>query len=158
MEHFTNTELADMRLIYVLAEGNARAADRLCRERYPPRDAPDRLMLAKLCRNLCEYGSLRDNRHTIFKIIPTHHLPMGDSSDRGLISTKRVLLFSSPGYCLSKSSIMEAPIDDQCINMEDLGPPRNLNSLMSYVARKSKSVQMEMRIFTARKTSLSCWR
>ncbi|GFT77596.1 hypothetical protein TNCV_757851 [Trichonephila clavipes] len=24
--------------------------------------------------------------------------------------------------CLSKSSLMEAPVDDQCITMEDLGP------------------------------------
>ncbi|GFW16770.1 uncharacterized protein TNCV_1640061 [Trichonephila clavipes] len=28
-----------------------------------------------------------------------------------------------PGSCLSKSSIMEAPVDDHCINMEDVGPP-----------------------------------
>ncbi|GFV23795.1 hypothetical protein TNCV_959891 [Trichonephila clavipes] len=31
MEHFTNTELADMRLIYGLAKGNARVAERLYR-------------------------------------------------------------------------------------------------------------------------------
>ncbi|GFX73364.1 uncharacterized protein TNCV_1469861 [Trichonephila clavipes] len=27
------------------------------------------------------------------------------------------------GSCLSKSSLMEAPVDDHCITMEDLGPP-----------------------------------
>ncbi|GFX52610.1 uncharacterized protein TNCV_4326251 [Trichonephila clavipes] len=30
---------------------------------------------------------------------------------------------SSLGSCLSKSSLMEAPVDDHCITMEDLGPP-----------------------------------
>ncbi|GFV37234.1 hypothetical protein TNCV_2278081 [Trichonephila clavipes] len=45
MEHFTNTELADMHLIYELAEGKARAAEILHRERYPQRDAPDHRML-----------------------------------------------------------------------------------------------------------------
>ncbi|GFW10043.1 hypothetical protein TNCV_4208081 [Trichonephila clavipes] len=30
---------------------------------------------------------------------------------------------SSPGFCSSKPSIMEAPVVDQSINMEDLGPP-----------------------------------
>ncbi|GFV40451.1 hypothetical protein TNCV_4494081 [Trichonephila clavipes] len=44
MEHFTNTELADMHLIYELAEGNARAAEILYHERYLQRDAPDHRM------------------------------------------------------------------------------------------------------------------
>ncbi|GFV65478.1 hypothetical protein TNCV_1737151 [Trichonephila clavipes] len=39
MERFTNTKLADMQLIYGLAERNVRAAERLYRERYPQRDA-----------------------------------------------------------------------------------------------------------------------
>ncbi|GFV36958.1 transposable element Tc3 transposase [Trichonephila clavipes] len=39
MECFTNTELADMHLIYGLAEGKAREAERLYRERCQQRDA-----------------------------------------------------------------------------------------------------------------------
>ncbi|GFW52818.1 hypothetical protein TNCV_2393971 [Trichonephila clavipes] len=35
MERFTNTEPEDIHLIYGLAKGNARAAERLYRERYP---------------------------------------------------------------------------------------------------------------------------
>ncbi|GFT80596.1 uncharacterized protein TNCV_5122991 [Trichonephila clavipes] len=31
--------------------------------------------------------------------------------------------YSSLGSCLSKSSLMESPVDDHCITMEDLGPP-----------------------------------
>lgn len=53
-----------MHLMYGLAEGNARAAARLYRERYPQRDAPDRRMFSNLHHNLCEYGSLRGNRHS----------------------------------------------------------------------------------------------
>ncbi|GFW91477.1 hypothetical protein TNCV_3376411 [Trichonephila clavipes] len=41
MEHYTNTELADVHLICELEKGNARVAERLYRERYPQRDAPD---------------------------------------------------------------------------------------------------------------------
>ncbi|GFW68802.1 adenosine 3'-phospho 5'-phosphosulfate transporter 1 [Trichonephila clavipes] len=41
MECFANTELADMHLIPGLAEGNARATEKLKRERNPQRDAPD---------------------------------------------------------------------------------------------------------------------
>ncbi|GFX37900.1 DUF4817 domain-containing protein [Trichonephila clavipes] len=62
MECFTNTELADLYLIFGLAEGSTRAAEILHRENYPHRDAPDRRMFANLHHNLCEYGSLRDNR------------------------------------------------------------------------------------------------
>ncbi|GFV41880.1 hypothetical protein TNCV_2958961 [Trichonephila clavipes] len=64
MECFTNTELADMHLIYVLPEGNARAAqDRLYRKRYPQRDTRDHRMFTNLRHNLCECESLRINRH-----------------------------------------------------------------------------------------------
>ncbi|GFV84658.1 uncharacterized protein TNCV_4296411 [Trichonephila clavipes] len=62
---------------------------------------------------------------------------------------------SSPGSCLSKSSIMEAPVDDQCINMEDLGPPSPPKFPDELRCSQIKSVQMEMRIFTARKTYVS---
>ncbi|GFT98277.1 hypothetical protein TNCV_2903791 [Trichonephila clavipes] len=60
MERFTNTELADLHLIYRLAGGNARAADRVHHESYPQRDASDCRMFANL---LSEYGSLRGSRH-----------------------------------------------------------------------------------------------
>ncbi|GFS64684.1 hypothetical protein TNCV_4684811 [Trichonephila clavipes] len=58
MEHFTNAELAEMRLIYGLAEENVRAAERLYCERYSERETH--------CgsHNLCEHGSLRGNRHS----------------------------------------------------------------------------------------------
>ncbi|GFV59098.1 hypothetical protein TNCV_649871 [Trichonephila clavipes] len=64
MERFTNTELADIHLIYEFLKGNARSAERLYHEKYPLRDALDHLMFANLHRNLCEYGSLRGNRHS----------------------------------------------------------------------------------------------
>ena len=64
MDIFTNSELADMYLMYVLAEGNARAAARLYREKYPQRDVPDHRMFSNLHHNLSEYGSLRSNRQS----------------------------------------------------------------------------------------------
>ncbi|GFX48591.1 DUF4817 domain-containing protein [Trichonephila clavipes] len=64
MEHFTNSELADMHPIFGLPEENARAAQRLYRKRYPQRNAPDHLMFVNLHHNLCEYGSLRGNRNS----------------------------------------------------------------------------------------------
>ncbi|GFV01109.1 hypothetical protein TNCV_1010301 [Trichonephila clavipes] len=51
-ERFTNTKLADMHLIYGLAEGNARSAGRLQHERYPQRDVSDRLMF-EICITTC---------------------------------------------------------------------------------------------------------
>ncbi|GFV53343.1 transposable element Tc1 transposase [Trichonephila clavipes] len=59
----TNIDLADMHLIYGLAEENARAEGRLYRERYHHRDAPDRQFFTNLHHNLCEYKSLRNNGH-----------------------------------------------------------------------------------------------
>ncbi|PRD27711.1 UNVERIFIED_CONTAM: hypothetical protein NCL1_34574 [Trichonephila clavipes] len=50
---------------------------------------------------------------------------------------------------------MEAPVDDQCINMEDLGPPSPPKFPDELRCSQIKSVQMEMRIFTARKTYVS---
>ncbi|GFW33772.1 hypothetical protein TNCV_4052211 [Trichonephila clavipes] len=64
MERFTNTQQADLDLIYELAEGNARAEEGLYCIRSPQRNASDHRMLTKLYHNLSEYGSLRDNRHT----------------------------------------------------------------------------------------------
>ncbi|GFX75397.1 hypothetical protein TNCV_1724111 [Trichonephila clavipes] len=51
---------------------------------------------------------------------PQSHIVRVYDAGRG---NSGVFHHSSPGSCLSKSSIMEAPVDDQCINMEDLGPP-----------------------------------
>ncbi|GFV81524.1 hypothetical protein TNCV_52481 [Trichonephila clavipes] len=64
MERLTIAELADMHLIYGLAEWNVRAAERLYRERDSHRNAPDCRMFANLHQNLCEYGSLRGNRNS----------------------------------------------------------------------------------------------
>ncbi|GFU86279.1 hypothetical protein TNCV_369351 [Trichonephila clavipes] len=47
MELFTNTELTGMHLICGLAEGNARAAERLYRERYLQTDKPDCQLFTK---------------------------------------------------------------------------------------------------------------
>ncbi|GFV63180.1 hypothetical protein TNCV_1022371 [Trichonephila clavipes] len=63
MDRFTKFKLADMHLIYGLEEGNARAAERLYRERYPQREALERWMFTNSHRNLCEYGLLLVNRH-----------------------------------------------------------------------------------------------
>ncbi|GFV81393.1 uncharacterized protein TNCV_2034021 [Trichonephila clavipes] len=52
MEHFTNTGLSDMHLIYGSAEGNAWLTERLYREKYPHRDAPDRMIFVNLYHNL----------------------------------------------------------------------------------------------------------
>ncbi|GFU85969.1 hypothetical protein TNCV_3069711 [Trichonephila clavipes] len=69
MECFIKTELEDLRLIYGLAKGNARALERLFRERYLQIDAPDHRMYANLHHNLCEYGSLQDNRHKLKRML-----------------------------------------------------------------------------------------
>ncbi|GFV67765.1 hypothetical protein TNCV_4624451 [Trichonephila clavipes] len=53
-----------MHLIYGLAKGNVRAAEKLHRERYPPRDATNRCMFPNLQHSLCKYGSFRGNRDT----------------------------------------------------------------------------------------------
>ncbi|GFX82555.1 hypothetical protein TNCV_2167031 [Trichonephila clavipes] len=50
--------------IYGLTKENARAAQRLYRERYPQTNAPDQGMLSNLYHDLCEYGSLRGDRHS----------------------------------------------------------------------------------------------
>ena len=50
-----------MHLIYGLAEGNARTAEILYRERYPQRDSPHCQIFTNLYHNLCEYGPLRSN-------------------------------------------------------------------------------------------------
>ncbi|GFW25977.1 hypothetical protein TNCV_1329331 [Trichonephila clavipes] len=60
-----------------------------------------------------------------FKIVcVTYARPMGRQLlRRGWSRLEKVSLGSSLGSCLSKSSLMEAPVDDQSITMEDLGPP-----------------------------------
>ncbi|GFT13235.1 hypothetical protein TNCV_4076931 [Trichonephila clavipes] len=48
MKRFTNTELADMDLIYLLTDGNARSAEIFYREMYPQKDQSNRLKYANL--------------------------------------------------------------------------------------------------------------
>ncbi|GFS91134.1 uncharacterized protein TNCV_2214791 [Trichonephila clavipes] len=50
---------------------------------------------------------------------------------------------------------METPVDDQCVNMEDLGPPSPPKFPDELRCSQIKSVQMEMRIFTTRKRYVS---
>ncbi|GFX83862.1 uncharacterized protein TNCV_2546531 [Trichonephila clavipes] len=64
-------------------------------------------------------------------------------------------LATCPGSCLSKSCEMETPVDDQCVNMEDLGPPSPPKFPDELRCSQVKSVQMEMWIFTARKNYVS---
>ncbi|GFT01090.1 hypothetical protein TNCV_4054811 [Trichonephila clavipes] len=54
------------------------------------------------------------------------------------------------GSCLSESSIMEAPVDEQCITMEDLGPiqPKFPDEQR---CMQIKSVAKEIKIFSIRK-------
>ena len=60
MERYTNGELADMHFMYGIAEGNGRAAARIYRERFPDRRQPDHHLFARVHRNLCDYGTLRN--------------------------------------------------------------------------------------------------
>ncbi|GFW46040.1 DUF4817 domain-containing protein [Trichonephila clavipes] len=59
MYRFTNSELADIRFIYGLADGNGRAAVRLYRERYLTRRKPNHQTFARVHQNLVERGSFR---------------------------------------------------------------------------------------------------
>lgn len=54
---FSTEELADMHLVYGLAQGNGRAAHRLYTERFPMRRAPHHTLFARLHQNLRERGS-----------------------------------------------------------------------------------------------------
>ncbi|GFT12134.1 hypothetical protein TNCV_127771 [Trichonephila clavipes] len=63
MERLTGIELADMHLIFGLAEGNAPVEERLYRESYPQRGVLVRRMFTNLHLNWCDYGSLRGNMH-----------------------------------------------------------------------------------------------
>ncbi|GFU94565.1 hypothetical protein TNCV_2645511 [Trichonephila clavipes] len=89
MECFTNTELANMYLIYGLEEGIARIAERLYRKRYPQRDAR-----TTGCHNLCEYGSLRDNWHSV-----PHGLLLKSDSLRWPLPSFKVCP-NNPGTCI----------------------------------------------------------
>lgn len=57
LDRFTNAELADMHLLYGLADGDGQAALRMYRERYPTRRVPHYQMFEQLHRNLIEHGS-----------------------------------------------------------------------------------------------------
>ncbi|GFW15389.1 uncharacterized protein TNCV_3740931 [Trichonephila clavipes] len=58
MSDFTNSEKADILLIYSAANGNGRAALRLYQECFPSRRMPNPKMFHRLHRQLCENGSL----------------------------------------------------------------------------------------------------
>ncbi|GFV38729.1 hypothetical protein TNCV_4420971 [Trichonephila clavipes] len=96
MGRFTNSKLADMCLIYGLAERNARAAERLYFKRYP-----DCWMFSNLRYNLCEYRSLRGNRSSEGKPrYPTHFAPCIEQN----VSDSTVLRNSSTmlGYQITR--------------------------------------------------------
>ncbi|KAJ4445414.1 hypothetical protein ANN_07219 [Periplaneta americana] len=53
---YSNQELAEIHFMYGKADGNAALARRLCQERYPQRQCPDRKTFVRLHYRLCEYG------------------------------------------------------------------------------------------------------
>ncbi|GFV63148.1 hypothetical protein TNCV_3025771 [Trichonephila clavipes] len=59
MNRYTNAELADIQLIYDLANGNGRVAVRLYGESYPTRRQSNHQTLTRLYHNLVEHGSFR---------------------------------------------------------------------------------------------------
>ncbi|GBN53334.1 hypothetical protein AVEN_267772-1 [Araneus ventricosus] len=60
---YSNQEKADMHFMYGLANGNDLEAERLYRQRFPRRNVPDRIMLERLNRCLCETGSFVIDMH-----------------------------------------------------------------------------------------------
>ncbi|GFT28615.1 hypothetical protein TNCV_4832061 [Trichonephila clavipes] len=79
MEHFTNNALADIHLIFGLAEENARVAERLYRKRHPQRATMECLIFAYFYLSLCEYGSLQVNRQIEggLRATRTHNMVLG---------------------------------------------------------------------------------
>jgi hypothetical protein len=62
-EDCTFAELRDMHYLYGVAEGNARKAERLYRERFPTRKHPSSKMFVSIQHRLGETGSLRPQNH-----------------------------------------------------------------------------------------------
>lgn len=58
MASYTHRELADMHLVYGMANCNGREALRMYRQKYPSRKMPSRSFFATIHRRLCETGSL----------------------------------------------------------------------------------------------------
>jgi hypothetical protein len=59
MEVYTNAELADVHLMYGLADGNGAVAQRLYRESFTERRWPDRKTFEAIDRRLREHGTLK---------------------------------------------------------------------------------------------------
>ena len=59
MEVYSNAELADAHLMYGLAYGNSRGAQRLYRERFPERRCPDRRTFEAIDHRLREHGTFK---------------------------------------------------------------------------------------------------
>ncbi|GFV05697.1 hypothetical protein TNCV_2450251 [Trichonephila clavipes] len=80
MEYLTNTELADMQLIFGLVEGNVRAAEIFVGKRTTQRYTR-RSNVSNLNNNLWEYGSLYGERHSRSEPrYPTHFVPCLDKN------------------------------------------------------------------------------
>lgn len=62
MPEFTNRELANMHFVYGVCNGNARAAEREYRRRFPNRRAPGRQLFTDIHRNLSDHGNFRRSR------------------------------------------------------------------------------------------------
>ncbi|GBN74073.1 hypothetical protein AVEN_168704-1 [Araneus ventricosus] len=63
MATYSNQEMTDMHFMYGLANGNALETERLYRQRFPRRHVPERKMLERLHRCLCETGSFVTGMH-----------------------------------------------------------------------------------------------
>lgn len=72
MLRYTNRELIDMHFVCGRADANARAHERLYRERFRYRDVPDHRLFSQDDHKLCEYGSLGDNKHSEGRARVTH--------------------------------------------------------------------------------------
>ena len=62
MDRYTNIELADMHLTYGVAQGNARNAVRMYRDKFPNRHIPGNRFFTNLHMRLRETGSFRTDR------------------------------------------------------------------------------------------------
>ncbi|KAF8770617.1 hypothetical protein HNY73_018123 [Argiope bruennichi] len=58
MASYKHRELADVHLVYGMANCNGRKALRMYRQKYPSRKMPSRSFFATIHRRLCETGSL----------------------------------------------------------------------------------------------------
>ncbi|KAJ4450527.1 hypothetical protein ANN_01954 [Periplaneta americana] len=73
---YSNQELAEIHFMYGKADGNAALARRLCQERSPQRQCPDRKTFVRLHYRLCEYGKFNSmDREVLYDILIEFGIP-----------------------------------------------------------------------------------